>query len=259
MITCPNCGATNTAGTHYCANCGAPLAATQPVPAQPYAAPPPTTTNPWMWVAIAAIVAVVLLGGVAIFLAASGGDDDGETATTGPSVTAPSSTTTAPPSSTTTATTATTAPPTTTATTRPPPLTTVPGGVGALPSGLYCRDLSAMGYSYPAAVEYWRLEGYTDRMDADLNGIPCETVYSRSDVVAYWGDYGWEDPGFDYLDTIPSGLYCRDLADAGFSYSEAVAYWYWDGLPDRMDEDLDGIPCETVYGEDVAADYWGIF
>ena len=187
----------------------------------------------------------------------SGGDDDGETATTGSSITATSSTTTtAPPSSTTTA---TTAPPTTTATTRPPPLTTVPGGVGALPSGLYCRDLSAMGYSYPAAVEYWRLEGYTDRMDADLNGIPCETVYPRSDVVAYWGDYGWDDSTFDYLDTIPSGLFCRDLADAGFSYSEAVAYWYWDGLPDRMDEDLDGIPCETVYGEDVAADYWGIF
>jgi hypothetical protein len=62
-----------------------------------------------------------------------------------------------------------------------------PGDVSALPPGLHCRDLFAQGYSYSAAVEYWRLHGQTNEMDVDHNGIPCETVYSSSDVVAYWG------------------------------------------------------------------------
>lgn len=247
MFSCPRCGAPNDPGSHYCGNCGTVLAAPPPA-----AAPP--GSNPWMWVAIVAVVAVVLLGGLAVVLAATGGDGDDETVTTGPSVTAATTTTTTAPATSTT----TTAPPTTTATTAPRASTTVPGGVAALPAGLFCRDLAAMGYSYSGAVEYWRLEGNTNRMDADRNGIPCETVYPRSDVVAYWGDAGWGDPAFDYLDVVPSGLMCRDLADAGFTYGEAVAYWYWDGLPDRMDEDLDGIPCETVYGEGIAADYWGL-
>ncbi len=247
MYPCANCGTSNPPGTSYCGTCGAPLAA-MPAPA----GGPPPSQNPWMWVAIVALVAVILVGGLAVFLAASGGDDETDTAgSTIPPATAStaptSSTTTAPPSSTTSA---TTVPPTA------PPATGL-GDVLDQPSGLYCRDLYAMGYSYSAAVDYWRREGNTNRMDEDRNGIPCETVYARSDVVAYWGDIGWGDPTFDYLDTIPTGLFCRDLADAGFTYSEAVAYWYWDGLPDRMDEDLDGIPCETVYGEDVAAAYWG--
>jgi len=46
-----------------------------------------------------------------------------------------------------------------------------------LPSGLYCRDLKAMGYSYSQATSYWYYHGRPAMMDADLNGIPCETVY----------------------------------------------------------------------------------
>lgn len=96
-----------------------------------------------------------------------------ESATTSaPSTTAPpESTTTAAPESTTTA-----APATTRA------------GVEDLPSGWYCRDLVAARYSYAEAVAYWISEGSPDRMDADLNGIPCETVYSESDVLTFWGD-----------------------------------------------------------------------
>jgi hypothetical protein len=92
-----------------------------------------------------------------------------------------------------------------------------------------------MGYSYPAAVEYWRLEGYTDRMDADLNGIPCETVYPRSDVVAYWGDYGWDDSTFDYLDTIPSGL-SAVTRRYRLQLQRGRRLLVLDGLPDHMDE-----------------------
>ena len=55
-----------------------------------------------------------------------------------------------------------------------------------LPSGLLCRDLSARGVSYPDAVSYWWNEGAPDRMDADLNGIPCETVYPSDVVYNYW-------------------------------------------------------------------------
>ena len=50
-------------------------------------------------------------------------------------------------------------------------------GVRALPSGLYCKDLKALGYNWSDATEYWILWGAPDNMDADLNGIPCETVY----------------------------------------------------------------------------------
>jgi hypothetical protein len=54
--------------------------------------------------------------------------------------------------------------------------------------GLFCRDLRPLGYSYAGAVQYWLGEGRPDRMDADRNGIPCETVYPESEVVEYWGE-----------------------------------------------------------------------
>lgn len=241
---CPHCGTPHAWGAAFCPSCGQPTSAGGAPPAG-------RNTGPWI-IGAAVVIAIALIAGA--FLLTRDGDDDDvstdDTAATLPPTTADRSSTTG---SSTTATTAstTTAPPTT-----PPPPPTGPGDVLDQPSGLYCRDLNAMGYSYSAAVDYWRREGNTNRMDADRNGIPCETVYPRSDVVSYWGDYGYSDPSFDYLSGVPGGLFCRDLAARGFSYGEAVAYWFWDGAPNRMDEDLDGIPCETVYGEDVAADYW---
>lgn len=84
----------------------------------------------------------------------------------------------------------------------PPSTTTEPGRVPVreLEPGLFCRDLHAGGYSYADAVEYWAYEGSPPRMDADGNGIPCETVYPRDEVDAYWG--GTVAPPFD-----PSSLY----------------------------------------------------
>lgn len=81
------------------------------------------------------------------------------------------STTAAPPSSTTPATTSSTLAP-----------------IGDIETGLLCRDLADRGYDYTAAVAYWTREGNPERMDADGNGIPCETVYPAKDVLAFWGD-----------------------------------------------------------------------
>lgn len=93
-------------------------------------------------------------------------------------------TTTTSPTTTTTSTTT----PTTTSTSRPATTTTTLTNVTDLEPGLFCRDLRPRGYSYAEAVQYWMIEGRPDRMDADRNGIPCETVYPESEVDAYWGE-----------------------------------------------------------------------
>ncbi len=59
----------------------------------------------------------------------------------------------------------------------------------------------------------------------------------------------------------PDGLLCRDLpVRAIFPFNDgyfwAVAYWFLDGRPDRMDADLDGIPCETVFAPRDVARLW---
>jgi len=105
-----------------------------------------------------------------------------------PTVTA---TTTSSPPRTTAVTTTALAPATTTTTSST--TTTLPQpvfeqNIEALAWGLFCRDLAAAGWDYTDAVAYWDAEGRPARMDADENGIPCETVYSSSDVTAYWGD-----------------------------------------------------------------------
>lgn len=60
----------------------------------------------------------------------------------------------------------------------------------ALAPGLFCRDLAAQGFGYPQAVAYWLREGVPERMDADLNGVPCETVYPEVEVQAFLLDGG---------------------------------------------------------------------
>lgn len=89
----------------------------------------------------------------------------------------------------------TTSVPTTTnpVTTAPSPATTLPETpvipeVEALAWGLLCRDLATAGWGYFEAIAYWEIEGRPARMDADENGIPCETVFPASDITAYWGD-----------------------------------------------------------------------
>ena len=51
------------------------------------------------------------------------------------------------------------------------------GPLGELPPGLLCRDLVDRGYGSRDAVDYWFLWGGPAEMDADLDGVPCETVF----------------------------------------------------------------------------------
>ena len=116
-----------------------------------------------------------------------------------------------------------------------------------LQSGLFCRDLAAMGYDYRFAVAYWLAEGAPERMDADGNGIPCETVYP-GDIETYLAAAS----GFE------GGQLCVDLGqpDDVSGYRTAVAYWLAEGAPERMDADGNGIPCETVFSPDTVLEYF---
>jgi hypothetical protein len=64
--------------------------------------------------------------------------------------------------------------------------------VRSLRGGYFCRDLKRMGYSYGEALQYWHYWDEPDQMDADLNGIPCETVYTAAQVRRYFPQYSTE-------------------------------------------------------------------
>ncbi|MDJ0497814.1 MAG: DUF3160 domain-containing protein [Acidimicrobiia bacterium] len=115
-----------------------------------------------------------------------------------------------------------------------------------LEAGLFCRDLADMGYGFWMAVPYWLAEGAPDRMDADRNGIPCETVFPEEYESFLNAAIG-----------LPSGQRCADLglADDVFEYEIAIAYWMLEGAPDRMDADGNGIPCETVFSRETVNQY----
>ena len=133
--------------------------------------------------------------------------------------------------------------------TAPPPTAVVPSSVGNVADeapGQLCKDLHAKGYSYSAAVDYWRANGQTNSLDADKNGIPCETVYPRSDIVSYWPASTY-DGSVSY--GLPAGLLCRDLEARGVGVYDALRYYINEGYPSRMDADGDGVPCETVYSD----------
>ena len=117
-----------------------------------------------------------------------------------------------------------------------------------LEPGLFCRDLHNRGYDFSAAAAYWLSEGAPDRMDADRNGVPCETVFPSAEIAAFL------DEGAGGFAT---GLSCSSLglADQPDEYRRAVAYWMSEGAPARMDADGDGIPCETLFSAETVAAY----
>jgi hypothetical protein len=121
-----------------------------------------------------------------------------------------------------------------------------PRNITGLEAGLFCRDLADMGYDFGVAAAYWLAEGAPDRMDADRNGIPCETVFGEE----------YES----YLNAAigeAAGQLCADLGlpDDWSGYQRAVAYWMLEGAPDRMDADGNGIPCETVFSAATVREY----
>ena len=115
----------------------------------------------------------------------------------------------------------------------------------ALAGGLFCRDVEAAGYSFEEALAYWIREGRPARMDADGNGIPCETLYSAGEINSVMSSSAVFGPD----------LFCYHLVDRGARFEEAVAYWVAQGTPDRMDADGNGIPCETVFDAAEIADF----
>lgn len=118
----------------------------------------------------------------------------------------------------------------------------------ALPADLLCRDLASLGYTYTQSVAYWQMHGRPDRMDADQNGIPCETAYPEAAVRAIYGGVPAQlAPARAALGALPADLLCRDLAGLGYTYADSVVYWEMYGRPARMDDDGNGVPCETVY------------
>ncbi|WP_406692853.1 hypothetical protein REH65_14755 [Saccharopolyspora sp. ID03-671] len=98
-----------------------------------------------------------------------------------------------------------------------------------------CRQLQNAGMSFTQVVQYWYGLGSPTDMDDDSDGIPCETVYGEKNAPA----------------TTPSATThdCATLQAQGMTFTEVTAYWNSLGSPTDMDDDADGIPCETVYGE----------
>ena len=88
-------------------------------------------------------------------------------------------------------------------------------------SGLYCRDLideEIYASNYFGAVGYWFRDGRPDRMDADKDGIPCETVYSLASISDFW----WGTPLEAVID-IHFG-YITDLTPTGPPYELTIDY-----------------------------------
>jgi hypothetical protein len=189
---------------------------------------------PWAWsTAAALIIALVVL------IVGSPWPEPPVTTTAAPTTTAPPSTTTVDPG--TSAQVPTTVPPVTTARV---PTTTTTTTAAALPpaelsTGLLCADVKAAGHDYREALAYWVREGRPSRMDADLDGIPCETVFEASAIENVLQ--------FDADPSLAAGGFCRDVAGAGYGFGEALAYWVREGAPDRMDADSNELPCETVF------------
>lgn len=173
LIRCPSCGHPNEDTADFCENCATRLV----VPAEVTAPRPKSSTNLRLaWATVGLAVLLLLLGGAAWWLTRDDGTEQVRTAAT--------------------TTTAATVPPTTAAAPSTPattPSTALPDPAD-LPSGLFCRDLHARGYSYAQAVDYWNLEGQPDRMVAQE--LPCQTVYPLDIVYAYWGlDSAGTPPG----------------------------------------------------------------
>jgi len=100
--------------------------------------------------------------------------------------------------------------------------TTVRPGIDEVGPSLFCRDLASAGYGYREAVEYWRDEGSPLRMDADRNGVPCETVYSVEEVLTYWGGSLPADVTFDAGEWV--GRTVALEAEGGGEWDEWVVY-----------------------------------
>lgn len=281
MTTCPRCAAPAHDDLGFCAHCGAPLRQATVAHPPPLPPPPPlfadevagAVTGPQeepptlasylltpsavpdgprsegeraarsdrrsIQVLVVAVAALVLGVGAGLGLAVLGDDDPtSETsASTRPSSGSASSDVADEPST----------EPTTESTTESglPP-------VARLAAGLSCLELRERGYDFAAADRYWSAQGRPGAMDADANGIPCETRFDTSEIRAVYGSR--MDTAETDVAALPSGLRCDLLRQYGVDRAAMLAYWAHEGRPGRLDPDGDGSPCDDAYAAEAVAD-----
>jgi hypothetical protein len=107
--------------------------------------------------------------------------------------------------------------------------------------GKYCAAMRAAGWSFEEARAYYEDHGQPAHMDADGDGIPCETVYGEVGGPAPAPQQDC-DPAYpdDCLPSPPPDLDCADIG-----HRVAVDHNYGD--PHRLDADGDGYGCDR-YG-----------
>ena len=110
----------------------------------------------------------------------------------------------------------------------PAPAPNPPVNSFGLPTGLFCADLFAMGYSYVDAMDYWYADGAPNRMDADVDGIPCETVYPSWEIDAYWGFTTPAPP----TDEWAEAMWVAENAMYACGYTPALDTWVDGPAPD---------------------------
>ncbi len=206
----------------------------------------------------------VVLGGLAIAalslaLVSCGDSDDGSSATTSSTTTTTSSSTE-------------TSPSTDTSATSTAPRPTVDDLEQALVAEIEARfpevgsGVARCGVSGELADWQPVLCSFVPDNPVEFGGVYVSTLDG--------GRYAWAlgvccDAG-PSLEEYPAGLFCRDLAepppgtepgrwhpeDDHLSYGLAMFYWLTENRPDRMDADLNGRPCETIYPTDEVTTFW---
>ncbi|MFC7341326.1 hypothetical protein [Saccharopolyspora griseoalba] len=99
-----------------------------------------------------------------------------------------------------------------------------------------CEVLLERGMTYSGVLGYWGSLGSPQDMDDDRDGWPCETIYGDQNPSA-------APPAAE------TSHDCEVLLGRGMTYPEVLGYWGSLGSPQDMDDDGDGWPCETIYGD----------
>lgn len=103
-----------------------------------------------------------------------------------------------------------------------------------------CRELrDKYGVTnYQSVMDYWVYLGRPADLDNDSDGYPCETVYGEQNPTVSGNP-----------DALAGTHSCARLKELQFTYSGVMWYWTQLGRPTDMDDDNDGWPCESVYGQ----------
>jgi hypothetical protein len=125
----------------------------------------------------------------------------------------------------------------TSTTTQPHPVERVDHAAMPRPTlvpGRYCKTMRQWGWSYARVLRYWHSHGRPDHMDADLNGIPCETVYPDVSTRAVAGDglCSAAEQGSNSADCDQSA-YPGNVASPGYGPSPSPGPWPAPGYHDH--------------------------